>query len=182
MGRERSADWPLAEQNHMLTTAERANREESAKIKKKQKKAAFGWSMFNQDSLHKGHEKRAASALKGRGNDGREVRVGGAGSKASTSSSSKKSSADNQRDGHGAASSNTLVLGGQPSSAAMDRMVAELDERSRIRSNFSRRREVFEEEHTTHINESNRKFNKKLSRAYDKYTVELRQSLERGTA
>ena len=138
--------------------------------------------MFNQDSLHKGHEKRAASALKGRGNDGREVRVGGAGSKASTSSSSKKSSADNQRDGHGAASSNTLVLGGQPSSAAMDRMVAELDERSRIRSNFSRRREVFEEEHTTHINESNRKFNKKLSRAYDKYTVELRQSLERGTA
>lgn len=33
-----------------------------------------------------------------------------------------------------------------------------------------------------YINEKNRKFNKKVGRAYDKYTEEIRESLERGTA
>lgn len=32
------------------------------------------------------------------------------------------------------------------------------------------------------INEKNRKFNQKISRFYDKYTKEIRENLERGTA
>ena len=41
---------------------------------------------------------------------------------------------------------------------------------------------MYEEEDVNYINERNRGFNKKLERAYDKYTVETRQNLERGTA
>lgn len=144
------------EQNHMLATAERANREEAALKKKKKRAAAFGWSMFNQDSLQKGHSKRVTAALPRKNQEA-------ASSNPSTTGGS-------------------VLLGSEPSSEAVDRMVAELDQREKLRSNFSRRREVFDEEHRTHINESNRTFNKKLARAYDKHTVELRQSLERGTS
>ena len=50
------------------------------------------------------------------------------------------------------------------------------------RKNFSRRRAAYEGEDVTSINERNKHFNKKLKRAFDKYTVEIRQNLERGTA
>jgi hypothetical protein len=50
------------------------------------------------------------------------------------------------------------------------------------RKNFSRRRANFDGEDVTSINERNKQFNKKLKRAFDKYTVEIRQNLERGTA
>ena len=33
-----------------------------------------------------------------------------------------------------------------------------------------------------YINERNMKFNKKAARFYDKYTAEIKQNLERGTA
>lgn len=54
--------------------------------------------------------------------------------------------------------------------------------RTAARKNFSRRRANFEAEDVTSINERNKNFNKKLKRAFDKYTVEIRQNLERGTA
>jgi hypothetical protein len=50
------------------------------------------------------------------------------------------------------------------------------------RKEFSRRRTHLEDEDVTYINDRNRKFNKKLSRAYDSYTSEIKQNLERGTA
>jgi pre-mRNA-splicing factor SYF2 len=50
------------------------------------------------------------------------------------------------------------------------------------RKKFSRRRQEFDQEDVTYINERNKVFNKKIKRAYDKYTVEIRQNLERGTA
>ena len=37
-------------------------------------------------------------------------------------------------------------------------------------------------EDVTSINDRNKFFNKKIKRAFDKYTVEIRQNLERGTA
>jgi len=50
------------------------------------------------------------------------------------------------------------------------------------RTKFSRRRQEYEQEDITSINDQNKTFNKKIKRAYDKYTVEIRQNLERGTA
>lgn len=61
-------------------------------------------------------------------------------------------------------------------------MAKELETHIEKRSKFSRRRRRLEEEDVTYINERNRNYNKKISRAFDKYTVEIKQNLERGTA
>ncbi len=47
---------------------------------------------------------------------------------------------------------------------------------------FSRRRTENSATDIDYINDRNKHFNKKIKRAYDKYTVEIRQNLERGTA
>lgn len=50
------------------------------------------------------------------------------------------------------------------------------------RSKYSRRRTFDEEADIDYINERNMKFNQKLERFYGKYTAEIKQNLERGTA
>lgn len=50
------------------------------------------------------------------------------------------------------------------------------------RNNFSRRRTYFEEEDVDYVDERNRKFNKRLRRAYGKESNIIRANLERGTA
>eukprot|EP01125_Pyxidicula_operculata_P014856 TRINITY_DN5000_c0_g1_i1.p1 TRINITY_DN5000_c0_g1~~TRINITY_DN5000_c0_g1_i1.p1 ORF type:complete len:226 (+),score=72.30 TRINITY_DN5000_c0_g1_i1:471-1148(+) len=61
-------------------------------------------------------------------------------------------------------------------------MVTELSEQEKRREKFSRRRTWVEDADIDFINESNRKYNQKIKRAFDKYTVEIRENLERGTA
>jgi len=50
------------------------------------------------------------------------------------------------------------------------------------RAKYSRRRPFDEDADIDYINERNMKFNKKLERFYGKYTAEIKQNLERGTA
>jgi len=50
------------------------------------------------------------------------------------------------------------------------------------RGKFSRKRLNEDEGDITYINEHNKVFNKKIARYYDKYTKEIRDSFERGTA
>jgi len=64
----------------------------------------------------------------------------------------------------------------------VEAMVRELKDQEDRRKKFSRRRTWNEETDISFINESNRRFNIKAARAYDKYTTELRENLERGTA
>jgi pre-mRNA-splicing factor SYF2 len=64
----------------------------------------------------------------------------------------------------------------------LDRMAKELEDRIEARKKFSRRRQHFEGEDVDYINGQNRTFNRKAAQAFDKYTVEIRQNLERGTA
>ena len=47
---------------------------------------------------------------------------------------------------------------------------------------FSRRRAFDENDDVTFINERNRKFVQKINRAFDQYTEEIRENIERGTA
>ena len=58
----------------------------------------------------------------------------------------------------------------------------ELDDAAAKRKNFSRRRAHNDDRDVDSINERNAVFNRKVGRAFDKYTVEIRQNLERGTA
>jgi hypothetical protein len=72
--------------------------------------------------------------------------------------------------------------GGGESAAALDRMAAELSDKADRAKKFSRRRTEHEGADVNYINDRNKVFNKKIARAYDKYTVEIQQNLERGTA
>lgn len=61
-------------------------------------------------------------------------------------------------------------------------LAKELNESRWKNSEYSRRRTFNEEDDVDYINEHNRLFNKKASRMYDAYTVEIKENLERGTA
>ncbi|KAJ8424872.1 hypothetical protein Cgig2_003159 [Carnegiea gigantea] len=64
----------------------------------------------------------------------------------------------------------------------VDRMVKELKDREEKRKSFSRRRRFHEEKDIDSINDRNEHFNKKIERAFGKYTLEIKNNLERGTA
>ncbi|KIM27800.1 hypothetical protein M408DRAFT_329751 [Serendipita vermifera MAFF 305830] len=70
----------------------------------------------------------------------------------------------------------------KPSEEAIDRVVNKLNNDLDKRGKWSRKRTNEDEGDITYINERNKVFNKKISRFYDKYTTEIRESFERGTA
>nr|XP_023899023.1 pre-mRNA-splicing factor syf2-like [Quercus suber] len=63
----------------------------------------------------------------------------------------------------------------------IDRMVKELKVRDEKRKSFSRRK-FHEEKDIDSINDRNGHFNKKIERAFGRSTLEIKNSLERGTA
>ncbi|OBS63574.1 hypothetical protein A6R68_07834, partial [Neotoma lepida] len=85
---------------------------------------------------------------------------------------------ERQREKHGEdffPTSNSLLHGTHvPSSEEIDRMVLDLEKH--------RRRPYNDDADIDYINERNAKFNKKAERFYGKYTAEIKQNLERGTA
>ncbi|RYY33041.1 hypothetical protein EON62_04675 [archaeon] len=66
--------------------------------------------------------------------------------------------------------------------AGVERMLKELKDTEDRRAKFSRRRAIDEDAGVDYINESNRRFNKRLEHAYGKFTVEAKQNVERGSA
>lgn len=64
----------------------------------------------------------------------------------------------------------------------IDRMVNDVQKQIETRSKRSRRRRFDEDADVDYINERNKKFNEKLERFYGKYTQEIKQNFERGTA
>jgi len=73
----------------------------------------------------------------------------------------------------------------KPSKEALDRLVADLDKGERARMKARAARGIRDEQDVgdvTYINQKNKQFNDKLSRFYNKYTSEIRDSFERGTA
>ncbi|KAK9315718.1 SYF2 splicing factor-domain-containing protein [Lipomyces starkeyi] len=68
----------------------------------------------------------------------------------------------------------------KPPKEAVDRLVKNIQKADEQRMKKSRR--IVEDGDVMSINDKNKKFNAKLSRYYDKYTKEIRDSFERGTA
>lgn len=64
----------------------------------------------------------------------------------------------------------------------IEKMVKELKDRDEKRKSFSRRRRFHDEKDIDSINDRNEHFNKKIERAFGKYTLEIKNNLERGTA
>lgn len=71
----------------------------------------------------------------------------------------------------------------KPPKDAVDRLVKDLQqaEEARLKKRKERLGANGEDGDVTYINEKNKQFNQKLSRFYNKYTAEIRDSFERGT-
>merc|ERR1719453_1618415 len=127
--------------------------------KKRKNPDAFGWDVFNQDSLYRAHEKR----LKGIGFDEQAY---------------NKQKAEEEEGENG-------VLGGfgfVASEEQKDRLQGALEKIADKKKQFSRRRLHNAEEDINYVNDRNRHFNKKMERFFGEYTHETRQNLDRGTA
>jgi pre-mRNA-splicing factor SYF2 len=73
----------------------------------------------------------------------------------------------------------------KPSQEAIDKLVGDLDKGERARLKARAARGIRDEQDAgdvTYINQKNKQFNDKLTRFYNKYTTEIRESFERGTA
>ncbi|GLD99366.1 hypothetical protein PINS_up008085 [Pythium insidiosum] len=147
---------------HLEETAELASVRAKKGAQKEKRKAAFGWDAFNQDSLYKAYKKRLVSLPTSEQ------------SKSSSSTAVVASSSLDDELSYGKADN--------VDKEGLDRMAKELEDRIKARKTFSRRRRHVDGEDADYINHQNRMFNRKAAQAFDKYTVEIRQNLERGTA
>ncbi|KAL9317059.1 hypothetical protein ACSQ67_013576 [Phaseolus vulgaris] len=148
-----------------MTKAFMLDTQEAAEVKyKKWEKdpAPFGWDVFNQKSLYNAYKKRTKNV---------EVDV-------EEYNRMKEADLEFYRD------ASSLQYGKAPkiSEQKVDRMVQELKDREEKRKSFSRRRRFHEEKDIDSINDRNEHFNKKIERAFGKYTLEIKNNLERGTA
>ena len=78
---------------------------------------------------------------------------------------------------------NTTFVDSKPKRENVDRLVKDLQKAEEVR--LKKRRDRGQEQQdgdVTYINLKNKQFNEKLARSYDKYTKEIRESFERGTA
>ncbi|XP_044487786.1 pre-mRNA-splicing factor syf2-like isoform X1 [Mangifera indica] len=144
---------------HMLDTQEAAE----AKYKKWEKDPApFGWDVFNQKTLYNAYKKRTKNV---------EVDL-------EEYNRLKEADPEFYRD------ASSLQYGKAPkvSEDKVERMVKELKDQEEKRKSFSRRRRFHEEKDIDSINDRNEHFNKKIERAFGKYTLEIKNNLERGTA
>ncbi|KAL4791668.1 SYF2 splicing factor-domain-containing protein [Aspergillus venezuelensis] len=70
----------------------------------------------------------------------------------------------------------------KPNRAAVDKLVGDLRKAEEVRLKKRRERRGGDDDgDVTYINEKNKQFNQKLARFYNKYTMEIRDSFERGT-
>lgn len=78
---------------------------------------------------------------------------------------------------------NSYIIGShKDSSESIDRLLDDMNKEYKKQSKFSRRRTFDDDADIDYINERNMQFNKKIERFFGKYTEEIKQNLERGTA
>ncbi|KAK4774530.1 hypothetical protein SAY86_009465 [Trapa natans] len=144
---------------YMLDTQEAAE----TKYKKWEKDPApYGWDVFNQKTLYNAYKKRT-----------KNINVD-----LDEYNKLKESDPEFYRD------ASSLHYGKAPkvSEDRVEKMVKELKDRDEKRQSFSRRRRYRDEKDIDSINDRNEHFNKKIERAFGKYTLEIKNNLERGTA
>lgn len=142
---------------YMLDTQDAAE----MKYKKWEKDPApVGWDVFNQKSLYNAYKKRTKNM---------EVDL-------------EEYNKLKEQDPEFYREASSLQYGKAPkiSEDKIDRMVKELKDRDEKRTSFSRRRKFHEEKDIDSINDRNEHFNKKIERAFGKYTLEIKNNLERG--
>eukprot|EP00798_Chlamydomonas_sp_ICE-L_P013268 gene13268-19110_t len=144
---------------HRIETAETA--ELGYNKREKKTPSTFGWDAFNQKTLFGAFEKRQDNVPF---------------NKAEYEAAKAK-----DPDFYRGADSLSYGKAADLPESNVDRMVNELVGRDKKKTEFSRRR-AHNDEDVSYINDRNAHFNKKIERAFGKYTVETKANLERGTA
>jgi pre-mRNA-splicing factor SYF2 len=152
------------EEKDLKISAETSEYIQKIKEKKRQNiefQNQLDWSNFSPESLYHSHEKN--NSVPTTPQEYEEIK---------------------QKEGEDFYNKNNLEYGAndQVNEKFKSRLVKDITKKNEKKKKFSRRRMFFEDEDVTYINPGNRKFNQKLSRNYDKYTTEIQQNLERGTA
>lgn len=135
---------------------------------------SYGWAVMGPGAQHRSYEKRL-KALPG-------AKEGGASGGELDASARAAAAMGPHNDDLLATVAASSVAYTRPGVEALDRMTSELDEVAARRAAFSRRRAVGDDASVPYVNEANRAFNARIAKDFDKYTVEVKQALERGTA
>jgi len=162
--KKRQREFMQTERDPNSMLYESAEFAQTAQQKKKQKldnAAPFGWNVFNADTLYSAYNKRIKNHNKRNAGFIRDTKT--------LSNADSLDYAQNDGQDH-------------ISEENVEHMVNELNEQIGKRKKFQRRRTHYQEADVSYINKRNMVFNKKVDRAYSKYTAEIRANLERGTA
>ena len=161
----------LHQPNIMNQTAEEASWIAEKNRKKAETVATFGLSSFTDDQYYRAYEKRLKKLpIHSCRDDTDDEETKG---KFSKSALKSQSLAENPLE-YGKINSSI-------SDVALKKLSEDVLEREQQRKKYGKRR-LHVDGDIDFINDKNAKFNRKLDRAFDKYTVEIRQNLERGTA
>jgi len=146
-------------EQHLEITAEAAAERLYKAEKKGKRRAEYGWDVYNNEAQYRHYKKQTN-------------RVAEAGRAATGDEVVDEGDAD------------PLAYGQAPpvSKERVQALVEDMHDAAVRRSNWSRRRTFNEDADVTYINRRNEVFNKKIGRAFDGYTSEIRANLERGTA
>ena len=133
--------------------------------KKQRRVKEFGYDVYNNEAQYRNHKKQVRRATAaGRIADGDD---------------------DDEGALEGVAVDPDPLAYGEGPPVSKDRVQALVDdmhEAALRRADWSRRRTFDEAKDVTYINKRNEMYNRKIERAFDPYTAEIRQNLERGTA
>jgi pre-mRNA-splicing factor SYF2 len=136
--------------------------------------AHFEWDLFNENTHARHHQKLVAAHL---AKSGAPAATDAATDAANTAAAEIDAAAALDPTLNPA-----LLRSSAPRTLALNKLVDVLHAGAEKRAQFSRRRTEHEEADVDYINAKNKTFNKKLAKAYDAYSADIRQSLERGSA
>lgn len=151
----------------MSATAADAQDRQHKKDKNGKWQRYYGWDVFNNEAQHRHYKKHIVRA----GKDGRVGVEGGEGGEGG--------GGDGDEEEY-----DPLDYGRAPPVAKerVQALVDDMHETALRRTEWSRRRTYDESQDVTYINKRNEVFNKKIARAFDPYTSDIKANLERGTA
>lgn len=143
----------------METTARAAGDKQHKDEKKAKRRGEYGWDVFNNEAQYRHYKKQQRrTEADGRAATGEDVVDEG--------------------------DPDPLAYGHAPPVAKerVQALVEDMHDAALRRASWSRRRTFNEEKDVSYINRRNEVYNKKLERAFDPYTAEIRANLERGSA
>lgn len=140
---------------NMNETAEWAEVKKDKAVQKEENLATFGWKAFTAETSYKAYDKRLKKLPQRSGGSNDEL----------------------EQDLWNYGQVGTTV-----SKRGLEKLAQDMEEREEQRRKNSRKKLHIDSADVDYINDKNAQFNKKIKRSFDKYTVEIKQNLERGTA